>query len=30
MTMEEYKNNLLGFLMYVRFIGEEKVKIKYF
>jgi hypothetical protein len=28
--MEEYKKNLLGFLKYVRFIGDEKVKIQRF
>jgi hypothetical protein len=30
MTMEEYKKNLLGLLKYVRFIGDEKVKIQIF
>jgi hypothetical protein len=30
MTMEEYKNNFLGLLKYVRFIGNEKVKIQRF
>jgi hypothetical protein len=27
MTMEKYKNKFLGLLKYVRFIGDEKVKI---
>ena len=27
MTMEEYEKNFLGLLKYVRFIGDEKVKI---
>jgi hypothetical protein len=30
MTMEEYKNKFLGLLKYVRFIGDEKVKIQRF
>jgi hypothetical protein len=28
--MEEYEKKLLGLLKYVRFIGDEKVKIKIF
>jgi hypothetical protein len=30
MTMAEYDNNLLGLSKYVRFIGDEKVKIQIF
>ena len=30
MTMEEYEKNFLGLLKYVRFIGDEKVKIQRF
>ena len=30
MTMAEYKKNFLGLLKYVRFIGDEKVKIQIF
>jgi hypothetical protein len=30
MTMEEYEKNFLGLLKYVRFIGDEKVKIRRF
>jgi hypothetical protein len=30
MTMEKYEKNFLGFLKYVRFIGDEKEKIKRF
>jgi hypothetical protein len=30
MTMEEYEKKLLGLLKYVRFIGDEKVKIQRF
>jgi hypothetical protein len=29
-TMAEYENNFLGLLKYVRFIGDQKVKIKIF
>jgi hypothetical protein len=28
MTMEEYEKKFLGLLKYVRFIGDEKVKIQ--
>jgi hypothetical protein len=28
MTMTEYEKKFLGFLKYVRFIDDEKVKIK--
>jgi hypothetical protein len=30
MTMTEYEKKFLGFLKYVRFIGDEKVKIQIF
>jgi hypothetical protein len=30
MTMEEYKKKFLGLLKYVKFIGDEKVKIQIF
>ena len=30
MTMAEYEKKFLGFLKYVRFIGDEKVKIQIF
>jgi hypothetical protein len=30
MTMAEYEKNFLGLLNYVRFIGDEKVKIQRF
>ena len=30
MTMAEYEKKFLGFLKYVRFIGDEKVKIQRF
>ena len=30
MTMAEYKKKFLGLLNYVRFIGDEKVKIQIF
>jgi hypothetical protein len=30
MNMAEYKKNFLGLLKYVRFIGDEKVKIQIF
>jgi hypothetical protein len=30
MTMVEYEKNFLGLLKYVRFIGDEKVKIQIF
>jgi hypothetical protein len=30
MTMEEYEKKFLGLLKYVRFIGDEKVKIQRF
>ena len=30
MTMVEYEKNFLGLLKYVRFIGDEKVKIQRF
>ena len=30
MTMKEYEKNFLGFLKYVRFIDDEKVKIQIF
>jgi hypothetical protein len=30
MTMAEYKKKFLGLLKYVRFIGDEKVKIQRF
>ena len=30
MTMAEYEKKLLGLLKYVRFIGNEKVKIQIF
>ena len=30
MTIEKYENNFLGLLKYVRFIGDEKVKIQRF
>ena len=30
MTMAEYEKNLLGLLKYVRFIGDDKVKIHRF
>ena len=30
MTMEEYEKKFLGLLKYVRFIGDEKVKMQMF
>jgi hypothetical protein len=30
MTMVEYEKNFLGFLKYVKFIGDEKVKTQIF
>jgi hypothetical protein len=30
MTMAEYEKKFLGLLKYVRFIGDEKVKIQIF